>query len=327
MAIFKFIRTVSMVSLAISFVAGPAVADMWKPSKPITIVVGASAGGPLDGTARLIAKLLEQPTGQTVNVVNKTGGGHSIAMGYLNKIGRDGHALAMALTNLITNRIVGNNPLTYTDVTPIALLTSEFIGMSVKVDSPIKDAMDLIERMKKKPDSLTFAITNRAGGNHIAAGVVFRAAGIDLTKVKFVSFKGGAKTTASVIGGHVDVVMATPGSAWKYVKGGKLRMLAISAPERMHPATTVPTWRELGVDAITPNWRSIVAAKGLPAAQVAYWNKTIAAMVQSPEWQAALKKNNWHNEYRNSAETLKFMEQTSKELTILLTALGDVKSK
>jgi putative tricarboxylic transport membrane protein len=194
----------------------------------------------------------------------------------------------------------------------------------VMKDSPIKDGLDLVNRMKADPGSLTFAITNRAGGNHIAATTVMQAVGVDLKKIKFVTFAGGAETVTAVMGGHVDVALATPGSASKYVESGAVRMLAISAPERLDGVlSTVPTWRELKVDAVTPNWRALVGAKGLTPDQVAYWDKTLAALVQTPEWQESLTQNQWHNEYRNSAETIKFMEQEDKKLVELLTASGD----
>jgi putative tricarboxylic transport membrane protein len=310
---------------ALSGEAAP-VAD-WRPAKPIEIIVGTPPGGPLDETARLLQALLEKRNiGVPVAVMNKPGGGHAIAMGYLNQRPGDAHYLSMALTNLITNRIVGSHPLTYADVTPLALLTSEYIGMSVRTDSPVKDGRDLIVRLRADPEALSFAITNRASANHIAAGTVLKAAGIDLRKVKFVSFKGSAETTVAVLGGHVDVVMATPGSAWKHVQAGKLRMLAVSSPKRLGgDVAGVPTWRELGYNAVSSNWRAVVGAKGLSAGQIAYWDQTFAALVKSADWQQAIQKNQWEHEYMSSANTFKFMQEEYRHLEALLTELGDAK--
>lgn len=305
----------------------PAFAADWQPVKAMEIVVGTPPGGPLDGTARLLQSILEKENaGVPVSVLNKPGGGHAIAMAYLNQHAGDGHYVSMALTNLITNRIVGANPVTYTDVTPLALLTSEYIGMSVRADSPVKDGRDLIARMRANPGSLTFAITNRASGNHIAAGTVLKAAGVDLKRVKFVSFRGSSETTVAVLGGHVDVVMATPGSAWKHVQAGKLRMLAVAAPRRLGgDASAVPTWKELGYDAVSANWRALAGPRGLPPAQIAYWDRMLAGIVKTPEWREALQRNQWEDEYLNSAATLKFMREEYKHLEALLTELGDAK--
>jgi len=311
---------------ALTCVAVPAWAQDWKPTKPIEVIVGTPPGGPLDATARQIQAYLDRANvGVTSTVQNKPGGGHAIAMAYLNQRG-DGHAVSMALTNLITNRIVGSHPLTYTDITPLALLTSEYIGMSVSADSPIKDGKELIARLRADPGSLTFAITNRASGNHIAAGAVLKAAGVDLKKVKFVSFKGSAETTVAVLGGHVDIAMATPSSTWRHVQGGKMRMLAVSSPKRLSgDFAVVPTWKELGINAVSANWRSAVGPKGLPPAQVAWWDRALATMVRTPEWQEVLRKHQWEDEYLNSAETLKFFQEEYKHLEALLTELGDAK--
>ena len=307
--------------------AGAPAAD-WRPSRPIEVLVGTPPGGPLDETARLIQALLEKRNiGVPSTVINKPGGGHAIAMTYLNQRGADGHAISMALTNLITNRIIGSHPLTYSDVTPLALVSSEYIGMSVRTDSPVTDGRDLVARLRANPEALTFAITNRASGNHIAAGTVLKAAGVDLKKVRFVSFKGSAETTLAVLGGHVDVAMATPSSAWKHVQGGKMRMLAVSSPRRLGgEISVVPTWRELGINAVSSNWRSVVGAKGLPAAQIAYWDQTLAALVKTPEWRATAERNQWEDEYLNSADTYKFMQEEYRHLEALLTELGDAKS-
>lgn len=318
-------RIIFAVGAALACVA-PAWAQEWKPSRPIEVIVGTPPGGPLDETARLIQTLLDKRSvGVPATVQNKPGGGHAIAMAYLNQRG-DGHSISMALTNLLTNRIVGSHPATYTDVTPLALLTSEYIGMSVRADSPIRDGKDLIERLRANPEALTFAITNRASGNHIAAGTVLKAAGIDLKRVKFVSFKGSAETTLAVLGGHVDVAMATPTSTWRHVQGGKMRMLAVSSPRRLTgDFAAVPTWKELGINAVSSNWRAAVGPKGLPPAQVAWWDQTLAAIVKTPEWQEAVKRHQWEDEYLNSADTLKFFQEESRHLEALLTELGDAR--
>jgi putative tricarboxylic transport membrane protein len=299
----------------------------WRPERAIEIIVGTPPGGPLDATARLLQRLLEaRSIGVPVSVMNKPGGGHAIAMTYLNQRPGDGHYVSMALTNLVTNRIIGGHPLTYTDVTPLALLSSEYIGMSVKADSTVTDGMDLIARVRANPEALTFAITNRASGNHIAAGRVLKAAGVDLRKVKFVSFKGAAETTTAVMGGHVDVAMATPTSAWRHVQSGRLRMLAISAPKRMGGELAgVPTWRELGIDAVSPNWRAVVGPKGLTPGQIAYWDQTLEAIVRTAEWRDAVRKNQWEDAYLNSAATTRFMRDEYRHLEVLLAELGDVK--
>ena len=173
--------------------------------------------------------------------MNKPGGGHAIAMAYLNQRPGDAHYLSMALTNLITNRIVGSHPLTYTDVTPLALLTSEYIGMSVRTDSPVKDGRDLIARLRADPEALSFAITNRAGGNHIAAGTVLKAARVDLRKVKFVPSRDPRETPRR-LGGH-STCMSTALSSWKHVHRKAAHAGGVSPKRLGGDVAGVPKWK------------------------------------------------------------------------------------
>jgi putative tricarboxylic transport membrane protein len=302
-------------------------AAQWKPEKNIEIVVGSAAGGPLDVTARLMQRLVEARTaGVSVTVVNKSGGAHAIALTYLNQHAGNGHYVAMSTPNLVTNRITGSNPINYTDVTPLAILNQEYVGLSVRSDSPVKNGKDLIDRLRTDPDSLSFAIGFRTGNQHLAAGTIMNAANVDVKKIKFVSFKGGAETVPAVLGGHVDVLVATPTSTWRHVQTGQLRMLAITAPQRLSgELAVIPTWVELGVNAVSANWRGVVGPKGLAAVQISYWDQVFAAMVKSTEWQDAVKKYQWDGPYMNSVQTLTFLQEEDKKLGALLRDLGDAK--
>ena len=321
-------RPLTMIFALAAAVAGSgALAADWKPDKAIELVVGSAAGGPLDATARIVQRYAEQKNiGVPMTVQNRTGGAQAIAMTYVSQRAGDGHTLAMVLPNLLTNNITGASPLTYADLTPLAMLSQEYIAVSVKADSPIRTGRDLVERLKAAPDSLSIAITGRAGGQHLAAGLIMSAAGVDIKKLKFVSFKGGAEAVPAVLGGHVDVLMATPTSAWKHVEGGQLRMLAITAPQRYTgERAAVPTWKELGINAVMGNWRGVAGSRGLPAPQVAYWDRFFAEMVKSPEWQDALARNQWDGFHLNAAAAAKFLQEENKTLASLLRELGDAK--
>jgi len=298
----------------------------WKPDRNIEIIVGTAAGGPLDVTARLVEQVIEGRTSLPISVLNKTGGGHAIAFAYLNQHQGNGHYLAMSTPNLVTNRLTGSNPINYSDVTPLALLNQEYVGMSVRADSPIKTGKDLIERLRKDPAAFSFAIGFRTGNQHLAAGAIMGAAGVDVKRMKFVSFKGGAETVPAVLGGHVDVLVATPTSAWRYVQGGQLRMLGITAPQRLAgEVAAVPTWVEQGANATSSNWRGVIGPKGLTPAQVAYWDQTFSDMVKSAEWQDAVRKYQWDGPYLNSTQTLKFLQEEDRKLAVLLREMGDAK--
>ncbi len=319
--------TTAMIASCTAIAASSVCAADWKPEKNVEIICGAAAGGPLDRTARLLQKLAEERNiGVPVSVINKTGGAHAIAMTYLNQHAGDGHYLAMASPFLLTNRITGSNSITYTDVTPLALLTREYIAMSVRSDSPFKIGKDVIDRLRASPGSLTIAINGRVGAQHLAALGIMKAGGVDMKGVRFVSFKGGAETSVAVLGGHVDIVMSTPFSVVEHMQAGKMRMLAIASPKRLSGSlAAVPTWRELGIDAVSSNWRSVVGPREMPVSQIAYWDRFLSEVTGSAEWQDILKRNQWDGEYLNSANTLKFMREEYKSLETTLAESGDAK--
>src|SRR5688572_19097754 len=143
----------------------------WKPDQRVEIVAGVSPGAGSDVTARWIQrlasekKLIEAPS----SVVNKPGGGGTIALNYLNQQPGNGHTVMVTSPTMLTNHITGRSPLSYTDVTPLAQLGSEFVIFSVRAESPIRTAQDLAERLKADPGSLSFAVGNSTGShNHIA---------------------------------------------------------------------------------------------------------------------------------------------------------------
>ena len=211
-------------------------------------------------------------------------------------------------------------------MTPLAMLSREYFAVSVKADSPIKSGRDFVERLKAAPESLSIAITGRAGAQHLAAGMILAAAGVDLKKIKFVSYKGGAEAVPAVLGGHVDVLVASPTSSWKFVESGQLRMLAMTAPQRYTgERAAIPTWKELGINAVMGNWRGVAGPKALAAPQIAYWDRFFSEMLKSPEWQEALARNQWDQFSLNAAATVKFLQEENKMFTTLLRELGDAR--
>src|SRR3954463_15975462 len=116
-------------------VTAPAVAQ-WKPARPVEIVVGFAAGGGNDKSARVMQKIWKDTNLVDAVVVNKVGGGGALAYTYVSQKTGDGHALAIAQAGLNTNHITGRSPLHYTDVTPLAFVGNEPVGLAVRADSP-----------------------------------------------------------------------------------------------------------------------------------------------------------------------------------------------
>ena len=138
-------------SITMYSAAALAATAQWKPDKPIEIVVGTGVGGGQDKSARTVQRILHERgiVDVPVTVVNKPGGGGAVGWTYLNQHAGEGNIIYVGNPTLLTNHIVGRSPINYTHITPLAILLSESVAISVLPDSPLKTGKDLLERLKK----------------------------------------------------------------------------------------------------------------------------------------------------------------------------------
>jgi putative tricarboxylic transport membrane protein len=202
----------------------------------------------------------------------------------------------------------------------------EYVVVTVRAESPLASARDIIARIKKDPASLSFGFATALGNqNHIVIGMIARAAGIDPKAMKTVVFASGAQGLTAMLGGHVDMLVGTPGTALPSVQGAKARILGVSAPERQ-PGRLAPqpTLREQGIDAVYYSWRGFHAPKDITPAQIAFWEQAFAKVMQSEAWKKDLEENAWAEDLRGAAETRKHLDAEHELLTRMLTDLGVV---
>lgn len=298
----------------------------WKPAQNVEIIVPAAAGGANDHTGRLVQRIIQEGKliPQTVTVINKPGGGHSIGLAYLNQRAGDAHYLMVETNTMLVNELTAKLNVRHTDITPLAVLYKDYITISVRADSPLKTGKDFIDRLKKDPGSLSIALSSAlANANHLAAALVARNGGADVRKLKIVVFNSGAETITALLGGHVDVVAGPANLAARYAPDGKIRVLGVTAPQRLGGALAqVPTFGEQGTPAIMANWRSVIGPKGMNAAQIAYWDQVIAKVVQADDYKKEVELNLADANYLGSTEARKYWDAQYNELKVLLTDLG-----
>ena len=269
--------------------------SIWRPDRNVEIIVGAGAGAAADATGRMMQRiLLEKKLVQTpVTVINRAGAGYALAWMYMNTHPGDGHYIAPTALSLVTNGPTGGNPLSHTDVTPIAQLFTDYVVHVVRADSPVKDGRDLAERLRRNATSLSIALAAARGNqNHLATGLALRAAGgVDVKSLKIVIFDSSALSMTALLGGHVDVVAATALNVLPHLRAGRVRVIAISSPERQRgELAAIPTWREQGINAVFDNWRGVIGPRGMSAAQVGFWEEALATVVATDEWRRTWKK-------------------------------------
>ncbi len=314
--------------LATAVAASPlaAFAKDWEPQRPIEIIAPAGPGGGWDLLARTIQKTLteEKLVSRPIIVSNKPGGGGATGWNYLK--GKEGQGEFLAATSplLIQNNLLGKSELTYKSFTPIAALMTEWEVVAVRADAPWKDGKSFFEALKAKPESMHIGVGPALGNDdHIQFLTLTKAFGGDPKAVKFVVYPAtAAEQIPALLGGHIQAITISLGETLEQVKAGKLRLLGVSSPQRENEIPDVPTWKEQGIDFVFPHWRGLIAAPGLSAEQKAYWDKTLAKMVETPTWKKALENLQWELFYQNSEQHAAFLAEQTELMSSTLKDVG-----
>jgi putative tricarboxylic transport membrane protein len=298
----------------------------WVPTKNVEIIVSSVPGGSNDKTGREIEKALLDlkvvPT--STSVVGKPGGGGNIAMAYTNQHVGDGHYLMVTTSTISSNHIIGASKLNYTDFTPIALLVNDYVVFAVKTDSPLKSGKDVMAQFKSKPQSVAIGFAAAFGNTrHVAAGLLIKAVNGNPRDLKTVVFKGSAEAIAGLLGNHLEMVIIGAGNAVAHVQSGRMRVLAVTSPQRLAGAlSSVPTWRELGADVVSGSWRGVMGPKDLPAAQLAFWENAMRQMSQNAGWKADVERNFWSEDFVVGAQLKKDLEKDYVDAKKVLVDIG-----
>ncbi len=277
--------------------AGAAQAQGWRPAKHVELVSGSAAGAASDTALRAIERLLQEKklVDTTTAVINKPGGGGTVGWTYVSQQPPDGHHLTLLIGNLVSNYIAGASTLSANDFTCAAQVFSEVTAVAVRADSPLRNAKDLLAKLKADPASVSVAVGTAFGGSgHIALALATKGAGGDPKKLRAVVFQGVSQGFAALYGGHIDLLANPHSSFIAPLKEGRVRVLAVAAQQRLTgDLAHVPTWKELGIDSAVEAFRAIAGPRGMGAAQVAYWETALRKMTDSAEWKQVLETRSW----------------------------------
>ena len=317
-------------TLVAGFCASTSAAETWKPSKPITCIVANAAGGTGDRTVREIQRvvqahrLLDVP----IVIVNRPGGNGTIAMNQLVASRGDAHVLLLISGANLSAQIAGLTPYGHTDFTPIAIIMDEYFGVNVRPDSSVASIGDMLNRLRKAPDALSFGTASLTGTNFTSLAAALKKASVDVKRLKAVGFPGGAEISMALLGGHIDASHTGLSNMAEHLIAGKMRTLVVTGPRRMWgPFANVPTWKEAGVDVAASSWRGVMGPKDLTPAQVAYWENVFRRVAESDEWKQELRENYWVSNYSGAAETRRRLDAEYLEIKQIMTDLGMAKVK
>jgi tripartite-type tricarboxylate transporter receptor subunit TctC len=257
-----------VVAVALLLAPSAAMAQSY-PARPITIVVPAAPGGVTDLLGRALAKHFTQAWGREAIVENKPGANNQIAAEYEAKAAPDGYTLFVGPE---TTFVV--NPFLYAklpydpvkDFTPISGLVSIHHALIVNPALPIKSVADLMALARQKPGALNYGTFGIGSSGHLNMEALQRETGIRLVPVHY---KGATPALTDVMAGHIELMFISVGSAVPQARGGKVRIIAIGAPQRLAGLPDVPTIAESGVPGFEAvSWFALYGPANMPPAVV-----------------------------------------------------------
>ena len=264
--------------------AGPAAAQGTFPTKPVKIIVGFPAGGPLDAHARLLADRLSQNLGQPVIVDYKAGAGGTVGADFVAKSDADGHTLLMANTGTMVI-----NPAIYTkipyqtlrDFAPVARTAMQPLALVVHPAVPANNLQEFIALAKKNPGRLNYGSAGNGGISHLVPEMFKQATG---TFIVHIPYKGSAPAFTDLMAGQVQLMAESVPQAAQYVKAGKLRALAVTSAQRSVALPDTPTLIESGIKGFeVVGFYGVLAPAGTPRPVLDKLSAAFKAVLDNPE--------------------------------------------
>ncbi|MBK7263804.1 MAG: tripartite tricarboxylate transporter substrate binding protein [Rubrivivax sp.] len=289
----------------------------------LKMMIPANPGGGWDSTGRALGKALQDAgVASAVTYENKGGAAGAIGLAqFVNASKGDGHALMVMGAVMLGGIITGKPPVSLTQATPIARLTSEYNVFVLPAQSPLKSMKDVIDQMKKDPGSVKWGGGSRGSTEHIAAAMIAREVGVDPSKINYVPFRGGGEATAAILGGNVTVGGSGYSEFQQYIEAGKMRAIGVTSPTRLK-GVNVPTLKEQGINVELGNWRGVYGAPGISADQRKALTGMVLKAVKSKAWAEALEKNKWTPAVMAGAEFDEFVDREFAGLRATMVKAG-----
>ncbi len=288
----------------------------------LTIVAPAAPGGGWDQTARALQQVIDaHHLARIVEVQNVPGAAGTIGLSQFADAQRgNGRALLVTGLVMVGATLWNDSPVSVNQATPIARLTGEYEVIAVPAASPLGDMRALIDEFRRRPEAFAWGGGSAGGTDHILAGLVAEAAGVDPRRVNYVAFSGGGEAVAALIGGHVAAGISGYGEFAAHIASGRLRALAISSPSRL-PGVDVPTIREGGLDVELSNWRGLLAPAGIADADRATLTALVRAAVQTDDWRRLLAARDWNDQYVEGEEFATFLRSEQSRYAAVVARL------
>ncbi len=299
---------IALVVLPTSMLSAPQ-AVPFQPKRTVDVVVHTGPGGGSDLFARAIAAMLrkENLLNQTLQIINKPGGGSAVAMAYLTTKKGDTHTIGFFTDVWLATPLVQTEakfPLK--DLTPIARLVMEQNAAVVRAESPYTTMSQFVEASRKNPGHLSQAGGSVTAVDNLIRLLIQKATGGVWT---FISFPSGGERTAALLGGHADLMLTQLQEVREQLRAGRLRVIATLSERRLPSLPNVPTLKEQGINIPTlVQARGILAPPGVPLEVVQYWENLLRRLMTTERRNKYVRDEGLEESYLDSPALVKFWD-------------------
>ncbi len=291
-------------------------------------LIPAGPGGGWDGTARGFGDAMRRSgIVDEVSFENLSGGGGGRAIARFIKTAKtQQNTLLISSTPMVVRSLQKIFPQSFRDLVPIASVIADYSAFVVAADSKIANFGDAAALFKQNPRALKVAGGSvRGSTDHFVFARAIELTGGNPRRVVYIPYDGGGKAMAGILSGETQVLSTGMSEAISMSRAGKVRIIAITAPDRLPEVPEIPTLREQGHDLVFANWRGFFAVKGLSEETYASMRHTVAAVVNSEEFEQVRARNGWSRFHQSGGEFYRFLEQQEGEIGALMRNLGFLK--
>ena len=320
---FAFTRRALIAAAAVVSFSAPAFADPMVDS--IHFLIPGGAGGGWDGTARGTGEAL---TGAglvgSATYENMSGGGGGVAIAYLIENADSQHGTLMVnSTPIVIRSLTGVFPQSFRDLTLVAGTIGDYAALVVNADSSIESMDDLLAAFREDPQGTAIGGGSVPGGmDHLVAAMAIQAAGDDPLDLSYIPYDAGGAAMAGLLSGEISALSTGFSEAIELANAGEVRIIGVTAEDRVDAFPEAPTMAEQGLDVSFVNWRGFFAAPGLPDDTVAAYRDVIAAMYDTGEWEEVRARNGWVNIHNSGDDFAAFLEAQEEQIGDLMRTLG-----
>ena len=315
-------RDVFLKSLAAMAAVGALPMSVRASGANLKMMIPANPGGGWDSTGRALGKALQEAGAASVSYENKGGAAGAIGLAqFANGSKGDPNAVMVMGAVMLGGIITGKPPVSLSQATSIARLTSEYNVFVLPANSPFKTMKDVVEQMKKDPGSVKWGGGSRGSTEHIAAAMIAREVGVDPSKINYVAFRGGGEATAAILGGNVTIGGSGYSEFAEYIKADKMRAVAVTSDARLK-GVDVPTLKEQGINVVIGNWRGVYGAGGITPDQRKALAEMVVKATKTKAWAESLEKNNWTPALLTGPAFEKFVDDEFASLRAVMAKSG-----